>query len=311
MTLLSPHETVLRDEAVEAVVSDPDGIYVDGTFGRGGHSREILSRLSEQGRLIALDQDPSAASSGEALMRSDDRVEFLQAAFSSLADICLERGCHGQVSGLLLDLGVSSPQLDEAERGFSFLRDGPLDMRMNQASGISAAEWIRDAQEVDIADVLYRFGDEKYSRRMARAIVLARKESSIDTTLQLAEIVKQAHPAWEKDRHPATKAFQAIRIYINGELDELEGVLDQSLDVLRVGGRFSIISFHSLEDRIVKKFIAVQTKGDRFPRNLPVTDEMMNPRLRPLQKAVRPSAEEIAGNIRARSATLRSAEKIA
>lgn len=305
------HQTVLLHPAVDALLLDADGIYVDATFGRGGHSRLILDRLSGAGRVIAFDQDPDALTLARDLERSDSRFSFVAENFSALAGIASARGVAGKVCGILFDLGVSSPQLDEPLRGFSFSQDGPLDMRMNPDSGQSAADWVNSAGEREIADVLFRYGEEKFSRRMARAVVAARKERPITTTGRLSEIIKQANPAWERDKHPATRAFQAIRIFINRELEVLGEGLEQAVEVLRVGGRLAVISFHSLEDRIVKKFMSLQTKGDNFPRHLPIRSEQLKPRLKLIGKPVRPSAEEVDANPRARSAVMRVAEKIA
>jgi len=305
------HATVLLNEAVEALVTDPDGFYVDGTFGRGGHSAAILARLSAHGALLAIDKDPQACAAGRQRFGNDSRFEMVQASFADLAALVAGRGRSGQVSGLLLDLGVSSPQLDEAERGFSFLRDGPLDMRMNPEQGTSAAQWLSGASQEDIARVLKDFGEERFARRMAAAIVRARAETPITRTRQLAEIVAAAHPAWEKGRHPATQAFQAIRIYINRELDDLQQVLAGVLDLLAVGARLVVISFHSLEDRIVKRFIRDQERGPKIPRGLPVREVDMKRRLKSVGRAVRAAEAEVAGNVRARSAVMRVAEKVA
>ena len=305
------HESVLRKEAVSALAVKPDGIYIDATFGRGGHSRAILEQLGSTGRLIAIDRDPDAIEEAFKLQQQDSRLEVAHATFSQLEDLVESKDIHEQVDGILFDLGVSSPQLDTAERGFSFMRDGPLDMRMNPTKGFSAAMWLNYAKENDIADVLYKFGEERHSRRIARSIVATRETRLILTTNQLAEIAKQANPSWEKDKHPATRTFQAVRIYINKEFDEIEHGLTSSLSFLRKSGRQVVISFHSLEDRIVKKFIAMQTKGDNFPRDLPVTSSMLNPRLKPICKRIKASADEIENNPRARSAVMRVAEKIA
>jgi 16S rRNA (cytosine1402-N4)-methyltransferase len=261
--------------------------------------------------LIVVDQDPEAIAAAMAVQKQDPRLEVEHTTFSRINELAQDRAINGRVDGILFDLGVSSPQLDNADRGFSFLRDGPLDMRMNPDVGASAARWINSASEKEIADVFFRFGEERYSRRMARRIVSERMTAAISTTGRLAEIVKQANPAWEKDKHPATRAFQAIRIYINNELEEIEKGLAQALDSLNIGGRLVVISFHSLEDRIVKKFIALQTKGDSYPRDLPVSQDMLNPRLKSMGKAMRADSHEIEHNPRARSAIMRVAEKIA
>lgn len=303
------HETVLLHSAVDALLTDPAGFYVDGTFGRGGHSRLILERIAESGRLLGVDKDPRAIEVGMALMADDARFTIRQESFDQLDIMLADMGVTGQADGILLDLGVSSPQLDEAERGFSFTQDGPLDMRMNPQEGLSAAQWLATAAEQDIADVIYRYGEDRFSRRIARAIVKEREVAPISRTLQLAEIVKQANPAWEKHKHPATRAFQAIRIHINKELVSLENVLEKALSALKPGGRLVVISFHSLEDRLVKQFIQKQSKGDDFPRDLPVTASELSPKLIKIGKAVKPSEQEIRQNPRARSAVMRVAEK--
>jgi len=305
------HETVMLKPAVDALIGDSTGFYVDGTFGRGGHSRQILSVLEAQGRLLAIDKDPQAISTANKDFAGDTRFEVVQGSFSTLAALVESAGKMGKVNGVLLDLGVSSPQLEEAQRGFSFMHDGPLDMRMNPNEGQSAAQWLAVAAEEEIADVIYRYGEEKFSRRMARAIVEQRKVAPISSTLQLAEIVKQANPAWEKHKHPATRAFQGIRIHINRELEDLESVLSQALEVLSIGGRLVVISFHSLEDRMVKQFINKQAKGDDFPAGVPVRTSDLNPRMKKIGKAVKASDAEVAGNQRSRSAVMRIAEKIA
>ncbi|MBU2098872.1 MAG: 16S rRNA (cytosine(1402)-N(4))-methyltransferase RsmH [Gammaproteobacteria bacterium] len=309
MTECQRHETVLLHPAVDALVTDRAGFYVDGTFGRGGHSRRILEELEQNGRLLATDHDPEAIRVGRELMQQDARFEIRQCSFSDIDTVVSELGFVGRVSGILLDLGVSSPQLDDAERGFSFTHDGPLDMRMNPEQGQSAAEWIASAAEEDIANVIYEFGEERYSRRIAKAIVRERALQPITRTLQLAEIVKQANPAWEKHKHPATRAFQAIRIFINRELHALEQLLGKAVDLLAPGGRLVIISFHSLEDRLVKQFIQRLSKGDDFPRDLPVMMSAIKPALVKIGKAIKASAEEVEQNPRARSAVMRIAEK--
>lgn len=305
------HETVLLEAAVAALLEDGAGFYVDGTFGRGGHSRRILQGLQPQGRLLAIDKDPEAIRVARAELGTDTRFEVVQGSFSRLAELVASAGLTGKVSGVLLDLGVSSPQLDEAQRGFSFIQDGPLDMRMNPEEGQSAAQWLASASEQEIADVIYRYGEERFSRRMARALIEHRKLQPIATTLQLAEIIKQANPAWEKHKHPATRAFQGIRIHINRELEDLQSVLQQALDVLRVGGRLVVISFHSLEDRIVKQFINKQSKGDDYPAGVPVQYADLNPRVKKIGKAVKADDDEVRVNPRSRSAIMRVAEKIA
>lgn len=305
------HLSVLQAPAVDALLVDRDGIYVDCTFGRGGHSRALLAKLGPGGRLLAMDRDPQALEAGLELARQEPRFTMVHGCFSGLQAMLEQRRLSGSISGVLFDLGVSSPQLDQAERGFSFSQDGPLDMRMDPRTGSSAAEWLNRADEKEIADVLFQLGEERFSRRMARAIVEARAEEALTTSGQLSRIITDANPAWERDKHPATRAFQAIRIFINRELEELEAGLEQALKVLRVGGRLAVISFHSLEDRIVKKFISLQTKGDSFPKGLPVTASQLHPTLKRIGKPVRADAAETRVNPRSRSAIMRVAEKIA
>ncbi|WP_062268916.1 16S rRNA (cytosine(1402)-N(4))-methyltransferase RsmH [Endozoicomonas arenosclerae] len=300
------HITVLLNEAVEALVTDPDGIYVDGTFGRGGHSRAVLDKLSDTGRLLGIDKDPRAIAVADQLAESDSRFSIYHGSFAEL-----EEALKGQkVDGVLLDLGVSSPQLDNAERGFSFMQDGPLDMRMNTTCGESAADWINRAEEQEISKVIWELGEDRFSRRIARAIVREREEEPITTTKRLAGIIASASPSREKGKHPATRAFQAIRIHINRELDDLVDCLDVALEVLKPGGRLVVISFHSLEDRIAKRFIRKQVKGDELPRWMPVTEDQLNKRMRAIGKAIKPSDQEVKANPRARSAVMRIAEKL-
>lgn len=307
------HQTVLLEETVAALVTDPHGVYVDGTFGRGGHSRLLLSRLAPDARLIGVDKDPQAIAAGLQLAAQDKRFAIAQGSFADLPRLLGECGITQPLAGILLDLGVSSPQLDQAERGFSFTKDGFLDMRMDPATGQSAAAWLATAEEQDIAWVLKTYGEERFAKRIARAIVAARAERPIETTLQLQKIVADANPAWEKGKNPATRAFQAIRIHINDELGDLTRFLDQSLDLLAVGGRLAVISFHSLEDRLVKRFIKQQIRGDGddVPSYIPLTAAMSEPRLRSIGRAIQPGAVEIDANPRARSAVLRVAEKLA
>ena len=305
------HQAVLLQEAVDALVTDKDGFYIDGTFGRGGHSRLILSRLSKQGKLLVVDKDIEAIEAADSLQKQDERVVVAHRSFADIAESTDIYGLKGQVAGVLLDLGVSSPQLDAAERGFSFSKSGPLDMRMDTSKGMTAGEWINEAPEVELAKIFFEYGEERHSRRIARAIVRVRAIAPITDTLQLAEIVKQAHPAWEKHKHPATRVFQAIRIFINDELKDLEKALLGITEVLGIGGRMVVISFHSLEDRLVKRFITKQVKGDDFPPDLPVTQSQLNPTMKRVGKPVKAGEDELAGNMRARSAVLRVAEKIA
>lgn len=303
------HYSVLLHESVDALVTDVNGTYVDGTFGRGGHSREILKRLSSQGRLIAFDKDPQAIATGQLLEQEDTRFSIVHSSFSNLSS-CLQNKGIEKVEGVLLDLGVSSPQLDQAERGFSFLQDGPLDMRMDTSSGKTAAEWVATAKEEDISWVLKEYGEERFAKRIARAIVEKREEQAITSTLQLAKIVAEANPKWEKHKNPATRSFQAIRIFINNELTDLQETLSVSLDVLAPQARLVVISFHSLEDRIVKRFIRNKAKGKEFPIGIPVTESMLEKELKIIGKALKASESELGENIRSRSAVMRVAEKL-
>ena len=305
------HVPVLFEEALEALTISPFGVYVDGTFGRGGHSGAIMQRLEDAGRLLAIDKDPQAIAYAKEQFGGDERFSIKHGSFAMLGKLAQQSDVVGKVNGLLLDLGVSSPQLDDPKRGFSFLRDGPLDMRMDTSCGVSAAQWLAKAEAKDIAQVLKEYGDERFAKRIARAIVDARQKQPIVTTGQLAAIIEQANPTREREKHPATRSFQAIRIYINRELEELQQCLDQSLEVLAPGGRLAVVSFHSLEDRIVKRFIRNCERGDAFPVGLPVTQEQLKPKLKSVGKAIYPSADEIASNPRARSAVLRVAERMA
>jgi len=303
------HVPVLLNEVIEGLAIQPDGIYIDGTFGRGGHSREILARLSDKGRLIGFDQDPEAVATGEALQAQDSRFQIIYAPFADMELHIKRLGLTGKITGVLLDLGVSSPQLDTAERGFSFMKDGPLDMRMNPDAGESVATWLAHVKASELARVLKTYGEERFAKRIAGEVIKARNENPITRTHQLAEIVKAAHPRWEIGKHPATKSFQALRIFINKELEQIETVLPQLLEVLAPQGRFAIISFHSLEDRLIKRFIRDGARGDQFPKGVPVTVDQLNQRLRKIGKAIFPSAEEIGANPRARSSVLRIAER--
>jgi 16S rRNA (cytosine1402-N4)-methyltransferase len=305
------HKPVLKDEALESLNIVPDGIYVDATFGRGGHSRSILSRLSAGGKLIALDADPVAVEYAKQQFSDDEKFSVYHTNFALIADICEREKVSGFVNGVLLDLGVSSPQLDEAARGFSFSHDGPLDMRMDTTRGVAASVWLAGAKESEIADVFWRYGEERYSRRIARALTVQREIKPFVNTLALAEAVKIAHPRWEKNKHPATRVFQAIRIYINRELDSLSSALGNIADVLAIGGRLVVISFHSLEDRLVKRFVRGDPESPQPLRDLPVPLDSPARRLRPLGKKIRPGRSELKDNPRARSAVLRVAEKVA
>ena len=303
----TPHITVLLKEAVEALAIKPAGIYVDGTFGRGGHSRAVLAQLGPEGRLIAFDRDPVAVAAGREI--KDPRFELVHAPFSDFAEALAERGVE-KVDGVLLDLGVSSPQLDEAERGMSFRFDAPLDMRMDTTRGLTAAEWLAEAPVADITRVLREYGEERFAYEIAKAIAVARTGGAVATTGQLAALVEKTVRTREPGQHPATRTFQAIRIYINRELEELSLTLPQALAVLAPGGRLSVIAFHSLEDRIVKRFMQDAATRDRLPSRLPMRDaDIGQAPLRILGKPVRAGADELAENPRARSAILRIAER--
>ncbi|MGV8844641.1 MAG: 16S rRNA (cytosine(1402)-N(4))-methyltransferase RsmH [Pseudomonas sp.] len=312
MTPRFRHITVLLDEAVEALAIRTNGCYLDGTFGRGGHSRLILEKLGPDGRLLGFDKDPLAIATGNALAAEDGRFVVVQRSFAELGDELAVRGLAGQLDGVLLDLGVSSPQLDDAERGFSFMNDGPLDMRMDPSRGVSAAQFIASAAEDEIARVFKEYGEERFAKRMARAVVVRRGEQPFERTADLAEVLKVANPAWEKGKNPATRAFQGLRIHVNNELDDLNQGLDAAFEALQVGGRLVVISFHSLEDRIVKLFMRKHVKGaaDTLPRNLPVRFVPFEPRLKLLGKAQFAPEAETRANPRSRSAVMRVAEKL-
>lgn len=296
--------------ALEGLAIEPDGIYLDCTFGRGGHSRAILEQIGENGRLLAIDKDPAAVIDAQQLLK-DSRFEIEHGSFTQLHEWVERRGWVGKVNGVLMDLGVSSPQLDVATRGFSFLREGSLDMRMNTSTGITAAEWLAEASEGEIVRVLKVYGEERFARRIARSILETRAENSIVTTRQLAALVQQAIPVHEKHKHPATRTFQAIRIHINQELSELEQGLEQVVQVLKPAGHMVVIAFHSLEDRIVKRFIRDEARGPVIPKSLPMAAPGFEPRLRRMGKALRASEQEVARNPRARSAILRVAQRLA
>ncbi|PAU75666.1 16S rRNA (cytosine(1402)-N(4))-methyltransferase RsmH [Halomonas salipaludis] len=302
------HSSVLLDGAVEALLHDPDGIYLDGTFGRGGHSRAILERLGDGGRLVAIDRDPEALAAAGSI--DDPRFSIERGEFARLGEIAEAHGVHGKLAGILLDIGVSSPQLDDPERGFSFLRDGPLDMRMDPDQGESAAQFLARAGEAEMAGVFKAYGEERYAKRLARAIIARRSERPFTRTADLAEVVKTAHPAWEKHKHPATRVFQALRIQVNAELEQLDAALEAALEALAPGGHLVVISFHSLEDRRVKRFIRDHVRGDsHLPRGMPIRDDQLERRLEALGKARRPGADEVDDNPRARSAVMRAARK--
>ena len=309
MSVESEHQPVMLKEVLIGLNLKPNGIYVDATFGRGGHSQAILAELGAEGRLLVLDKDPEAIAVAKNLSAKDKRIAVKQGSFALLREFCEEQGVNGQVDGVLMDLGVSSPQLDSADRGFSFQLEGPLDMRMDPTRGQSAGEWLNTAKEADIAFVLKTYGEERFSGRIARAIVAARTLSPLQTTKELADIIRKAHPAWEKFKHPATRSFQAIRIWINKELEDLSLGLESALQVLTIGGRLVVLSFHSLEDRMVKQFIQKAEKGHDYPKDLPVMAINFNRLLKRVGSKQKPSILEIQQNVRARSATLRIAEK--
>jgi len=306
------HAPVLRGEVLEALAVRADGRYLDATLGRGGHAAAILERLGEQGELLAVDRDPEAVRAGQRRFVGDRRVSIVRGNFAELESIVRQAGFTTGFDGILVDLGVSSPQLDDPARGFSFLRDGPLDMRMDPDSGESAAAWLARAGENEIARVLRDYGEERHARRIARAILRARAEAPIETTGRLAAVIAGAIPGRpEPGKHPATRSFQAIRIHVNQELAALDAVLAQSLGLLAPGGRLCVISFHSLEDRRVKRFIRRNAQVAEPWRGLPDIPAHARPRLRAVGKAIRPGEVEVAANPRARSSVLRVAEKMA
>jgi 16S rRNA (cytosine1402-N4)-methyltransferase len=301
------HAAVMAQEAVAALNLRADGVYVDATFGRGGHSRLILARLGARGRLIAMDRDPEAVAAARGI--GDPRFSIVQAPFSRLGEVLRQAGVAA-VDGVLLDLGVSSPQLDEPRRGFSFRGDGPLDMRMDPGQGVSAGEWLAAATEAEIREVIRDYGEERFAKQIAAAVVAARARGPVDTTRKLAALVAEAVPAREPRQDPATRTFQALRIHVNQELEELSLVLPQCVPLLRTGGRLAVISFHSLEDRIVKRFMRAQSTAAALPARLPVrAAELPQPPLRLAGRARRAAEAEIARNPRARSAVLRVAER--
>ena len=304
------HRPVLLSEALKALAIKSDGIYLDGTFGRGGHSEAILKKLGEGGHLLAIDQDPQAVKVAAQRFGNEPRFQIVQSNFESLVDVVSECGFEQKVDGVLLDIGVSSPQLDDASRGFSFLRPGPLDMRMNPEAGQSAAQWLATVEEYDLTLVLKRYGEERFAKRIARAVVAARQEKEITDTVQLAELISSAVPVKEKHKHPATRSFQAIRIYINRELEVLECALEAAVDVLSVGGRLVVISFHSLEDRIVKRFMRDKARGPKIPKDLPIMDSEIEINFKLVGKAIKPGEQEIEQNPRSRSSVLRVLERL-
>lgn len=306
----SVHRSVLVEESVQALAVANAGCYVDATFGRGGHSRALLQRLAAAGRVLGFDRDPQAEPAGRLLEREDARFTFVPGCFGDLSAGLAQAGRRDPVAGILLDLGVSSPQLDDPARGFSFQTDGPLDMRMDPRQGISAAQWLATATEAAIADTLLTLGEERFARRIARAVVRERNQTPLTSTRALAELVARAVPTREAGKHPATRTFQALRLCVNDELGELRRGLAQVCDWLATGGRLVVISFHSLEDRLVKQFIRAESRGPVWPKGLPVQTSATAGRLRPLGRAVRPGAAEVAANPRARSAIMRVAERL-
>ena len=308
---MAAHTPVLLDEVLAGLAVQDAGHYCDATFGRGGHTTALLARLGSAGRVCAIDRDPEAIAAGRERFASEPRLTLVRGSFGRLEERVRAAGLEGELQGVLLDLGVSSPQLDEARRGFSFMQDGPLDMRMDNESGISAAQWLARAGEREVAEVIFRFGEEKFSRRIARAIVAARSTMPIVGTRQLADIVSGAVPTREPGKHPATRTFQALRIHVNRELEEVEAALPQAVKLLAAGGRLCVISFHSLEDRLVKRFMRREAQGDPVYAGLPEIPPHARPRLRLVGGAVMPGETEVAANPRARSAVLRVAERVA
>jgi 16S rRNA (cytosine1402-N4)-methyltransferase len=308
---VAEHTPVLPDEVLAGLAMRADGRYCDATFGRGGHTAAILAALGPEGRVIAIDRDPDAIRAGRVRFAGEPRLTLVKGSFGRLEELVRAAGFEGGLDGVLMDLGVSSPQLDEARRGFSFMQDGPLDMRMDNEAGQSAAQWLARAGERDIAAVLRRLGEERYANRIARAIVAARAVEPIERTGQLAAIVSAAVPTREPGKHPATRTFQAIRIHVNGELEALEAALPQAVRLLAPGGRLCVISFHSLEDRVAKRFIRREEQGDPVYAGLPQVPPHARPRLARIGRAVTASEAEVAGNPRSRSAVLRVAERLA
>lgn len=306
------HVTVLRDAAVEALSVRSDGCYIDGTYGRGGHSRKITEQLGSSGSLLVIDKDPVAIANAKTTFADDDRIGVFHGSFADLEEALAQHDFPKSFDGLLLDLGVSSPQIDDAARGFSFQRDGALDMRMNTEAGMSAAEWIATASESEIMDVLWKYGDERFARRIVKSIAEEREAKPLTTTLQLANLISAAIPRkFHGKKHPATKSFQAIRIFINKELADLERCLEVAVSRLNLGGRLVVISFHSLEDRMVKRFFKKQSSPPALPRGLPIQDAALVMPFKTIGKAVKPSDEEVADNVRSRSSVMRILERCA
>ena len=304
---MAEHISVLLHESVDALNIQDDSVIIDGTFGRGGHSKLILEKLGPNGRLIGIDKDMAAIESAKSI--DDPRFEMVHASFADIKAVVEAQDLLGKVTGVLLDLGVSSPQIDEAERGFSFMKDGPLDMRMDQTSGESCSEFLNHIDETELANIIYRYGDEKFSRRIAKAIVARREEGPIETTLELANLVEQAIPRRDKHKHPATRTFQALRIHLNRELADLETLLADIEEILAPAGRLSIISFHSLEDRIVKTFFNDKIKGPDIPRDMPIIDTF-KPNWQKVINKHKAKDSEADQNVRARSAILRVGERL-
>ncbi|MEZ8630984.1 16S rRNA (cytosine(1402)-N(4))-methyltransferase RsmH [Vibrio lentus] len=316
MTEAFKHISVLLNESIDGLAIKPDGTYIDGTFGRGGHSRTILSKLGENGRLFSIDRDPQAIA--EAQKIDDPRFTIIHGPFSGMAEYAERYDLVGQVDGVLLDLGVSSPQLDDAERGFSFMKDGPLDMRMDPTTGIPVSQWLVEADLDDITWVIREFGEDKHARRIAKGIIAYQENEEnepLTRTGQLAKLISDVAPkSFKEKKHPATRAFQAFRIYINSELEEIDTALKGAARILAPQGRISVISFHSLEDRMVKRFIRKESQGPQVPHGLPLTEDQIkalgSADLKPIGKAIKPSKDEVDENTRSRSSVLRIAEKL-
>lgn len=316
MTESFQHISVLLHESIEGLAIKPDGIYIDGTFGRGGHSRTILSQLGSNGRLYSIDRDPQAIA--EAKKIADPRFTIIHGPFSGIAEYAQQYELQGKVDGVLFDLGVSSPQLDDAERGFSFMKDGPLDMRMDPSAGMPVSQWLLEADLDDITWVIREFGEDKHARRIAKAIVAYRENADnepLTRTSQLAKLISEAAPkSFKEKKHPATRAFQAFRIYINSELEEIDTALQGAASILAPQGRLSVISFHSLEDRMVKRFMRKESKGPEVPHGIPLTEAQISAlgsaNLKTIGKAIKPSEQEVMQNPRSRSSVLRIAEKL-
>lgn len=305
------HLPVMLGECIAGLAIKPNGIYIDGTFGRGGHSQAIVQHLSDRGRLIVIDKDQAAIDHAHQLFLHDKRVTIFQGTFAHLTQWCEQLDVTGKVDGILLDLGVSSPQLDDPTRGFSFMQEGPLDMRMDLSQDLNAERYVNEASAEDMAFVFREFGEERFAKRIANAIVQARTVTPITSTAVLAEIIKAANPKWERHKHPATRVFQAIRMHVNQELDDLKAGLIQAFNALQIGGRLVVMSFHSLEDRIVKQYMRDQEEGDFLPLDIPIRAHEIIKKLKRIGKAIKPTAAEIEANIRSRSAILRIGEKLA